>query len=185
MTCENEITVTVNMTYEELIVFLIKKGFKEVSDFTLEDIYLVEGNCDLKGKTLDILKKCVLVRNRDNNYFSLVYKYKEYDDNENIISQRKSSVNIDNINDGINYMKAIGYKELIKVFDQVNEYEKDGLNIYIERVNNKYLFIEIEANKKNNTIKKLINVLDKTGIDYDKSNYFVKKAKIIFEEEYR
>ena len=42
-----------------------------------------------------------------------------------------------------------------------------------------------EENEKYNTIEKMINALESTGINYDKSNYFVKKAKIIFEEKYR
>lgn len=64
-------------------------------------------------------------------------------------------------------------------------YEKDRLQICVENVNDKYLFVEIEENEKYNTIPKMIYALDSTKIKYDKSNYFVKKAKIIFEEKYR
>ena len=59
------------------------------------------------------------------------------------------------------------------------------MQICVEDVNDKYLFIEIEENEKYNTIEKMINALESTGINYDKNNYFVKKAKIIFEEKYR
>lgn len=126
-----------------------------------------------------------MVRSIDDKKHYLVYKYKEYDENENIVKQGKSKVQITNKNDANNFLKAVGYKELIRIVDYIDVYEKDGLQICVEYVNDKYLFIEIEENEKYNTIEKMINALNSTGINYDKSNYFVKKAKIIFEERFR
>ena len=111
--------------------------------------------------------------------------YKEYDENENIINQGKSKVQVINREDAKTFLNTVGYKELIRVIDNIEVYEKDGLELCVEDVNDKYLFIEIEENEKYNTIEKMIKALDDTKIDYDKNNYFVKKAKIIFEEKYR
>ena len=63
-------------------------------------------------------------------------------------------------------------------------YEKDGLELAIEYVNDKYLFIEVEANQKYDTIDKMKNALEEVGIEYDKSNYFQKKALLIFKDKY-
>ena len=114
-----------------------------------------------------------------------MYKYKEYDENENIIKQGKSKVQVISKDEANSFLKTIKYKELIRIVDHIDVYEKDGLEICIEEVNDKYLFVEIEANAKYNSIEKMIEALESTGIKYDKSNYFVKKAKIIFEEKYR
>ena len=145
----------------------------------------MKNDVDLDINPLDILKKCILIRSFDNKKHLLVYKYKEYDENENIINQGKSQVQVVNREDAKTFLKTIGYKELISIVDNIEVYEKNGLEICIEEVNEKYLFIEIEENDKYNTIEKMIEALNNTKIDYDKSNYFVKKAKIIFEEKYK
>ncbi len=112
----------------------------------------------------------------------LVYKYKEYDLKENIINQGKTEVQVYNRNDAQVFMEAIGYKELIHVIDSMIIYEKDGLELCVQHVNGKYLYIEIEESEQYNTVEKMIKALEKTNIDYDKSNYFAKKAKVILED---
>ena len=185
MNFEKEITVSINTTKEDLINFLITNDYKKNDSYTVDDIFYVKNDIDLNINPLEILKNCILVRSIDNAKHYLMYKYKEYDENENIINQGKSKVQVINREDAKIFLNTVGYKELIRVVDNIEVYEKDGLELCIEDVNDKYLFIEIEENEKYNTIEKMIKALEDTKIDYDKSNYFVKKAKIIFEEKYR
>lgn len=185
MNYEKEITVTVNFSRNELIKFFDTNNYKKVDNYVVDDIYYVPDDTDLKVNPLEVLKKSILVRSIDNKKHYLMYKYKEYDGNENIIKQGKSKVQVINKGDANEFLKTIGYKELIRIVDYIDVYEKDGLQICVEAVNDKYLFIEIEENEKYNTIEKMIKALEGTGINYDKNNYFVKKAKIIFEEKYR
>lgn len=184
MKYENEITVEVNMTKEELIKHLEENNYNKIDNYILYDNYYVLKDADLNSNTLDILKKCILIRNIDDKKYYLTYKYKEYDDNENIIKQGKSNVSILNTKEAKTFLESIGYKELIDIKDEINVYEKNGLELCIEFVNDKYLYIEIEENEKYDTVEKLIKALEETNINYNKNNYFVKKAKIIFEEKY-
>ena len=181
---EKEITVTSNISKKDLINFFEVNNYKKVDDYVVDDIYYVLNGVDLNANPLDVLKRCVLVRSIDNKKHYLVYKYKEYDDSENIIKQGKSKVQVISKEDAKSFLKIIEYKELIRIVDHIEVYEKNGLQICVEEVNDKYLFIEIEESEKYNTIEKMIDALENTGINYDKSNYFVKKAKIIFEEKY-
>ena len=185
MKFEKEITVSINLSKEDLIKFLNTNNYKKIDSYVVDDIYYVKNDIDLDINTLEILKNCVLLRSIDNTKHYFTYKYKEYDENENIINQGKSEVQVINKEDANAFLKTIGYKELINIIDYIDVYEKDGLKINVEDVNKKYLFIEIEENDKYNTIEKMIAALDNTKIEYDKSNYYVKKAKIIFEEKYR
>lgn len=185
MKFEKEITVSVNTSKKELINFLDSNNYKKVDSYIVSDIYYVENDMDLDINSLEILKKCILIRSIDDKKHYLMYKYKEYDQNENIINQGKSKVQVINKEDANTFLKTIGYKELISIIDYVDVYEKDGFQICVQDVNNKYLFIEVEENKEYNTLEGMIKALEKTKIDYDKSNYFVKKAKIVFEEKYR
>lgn len=185
MNFENEITVTINMSKKDLISFFDINNYKKVDNYIVDDIYYVPNDVDLDVNPLEVLKKCILIRSIDDKKHYLMYKYKEYDENENIIKQGKSKVQVTSKDDASSFLKTIDYKELIRIVDHVEVYEKDRLQICVENVNDKYLFVEIEENEEYNTIKKMIYALDSTKIKYDKSNYFVKKAKIIFEEKYR
>ena len=185
MKFEKEITVSVNTSKKDFIKYLEDNNYNKIDSYIVDDMYYVINDIDLDMNPLDILKKSILIRSIDDKKHLLVYKYKEYDDNENIINQGKSQVQVNNKKDAKTFLKTIGYKELISIVDNIEVYEKNGLEICIEEVNEKYLFIEIEENDKYNTIEKMIEALNNTKIDYDKSNYFVKKAKIIFEEKYK
>ncbi|MBR7036362.1 hypothetical protein IKI14_00385 [bacterium] len=76
---EREITVIVKSDYETLEKELEKNNFKIVEEFEINDIYMIDKNTNLSElSTLDILKKCILVRDKVNTKKSLLYKYKEY-----------------------------------------------------------------------------------------------------------
>lgn len=179
---EMEITVKVNSNYEKLHDDLITNGFELIDEFLMDDVYMIDKNIDIHSmKDLDVLSKCIIIR-KVNDYSALVYKIKEYDKDENIISQSKIDCKVENITDAINFMSLIGYRELIRIKNKSYIYSNNDYEIAVQLINDKYIFIEMEANEKYNTIDTLINVFSKLNIDYDRSNYFAKKAQIIFNE---
>lgn len=190
MKYEDEITVMVYDGCEELIDKIISRGFKKIDDYMLYDMYMVYKDVIVNGsendkEILKILSKCVLIRSIDDNKHYITYKYKEYDDDGNIVKQGKCNCRIENASSGVEIVKCLGYdRELIRINDHIMVYEKDGLELAIEYVNDKYLFIEVEANQKYDTIDKMKNTLEEVGIEYDKSNYFQKKALLIFKDKY-
>ena len=190
MKYEDEITVMVCDDREELINKLILRGFKKIDDYMVYDRYMVYkdvvvNDSENDKEILKILSKCVLIRSIDDSKHYITYKYKEYDDEGNITKQGKCKCEIENPLDGVEIVKCGGYnRELIMIVDHIVIYEKDGLELAIEYVNDKYLFIEVEANQKYDTIDKMKNALELVGIEYDKSNYFQKKALMIFKDKY-
>lgn len=79
---EIEITVTVKCNYDTLKKELEKNNFKIVEEYEIKDIYMIDKNIDLKQlSTLDILKKCILVRDIVDIKKVLLNKYKEYAEN--------------------------------------------------------------------------------------------------------
>ena len=175
---ELEITVQVNSSYEKLHSDLERIGFKKTKQTIMYDTYMIDKNINISNmKDLDILSKCIIVRNID-DYNAFIYKIKQYDDNENIISQQKIECKIENLNSGINFMKMINYKELLNIKSELIFYSNNELNILVQIVNNDFILIEMEDEKFDN-IEDMINEFSKLDIDYDKTNYFVKKAQII------
>ena len=87
---ENEITVLIECSYDELDKILKKYNFYIKDKYRLEDIYMINKNIDLQNEnSLEILKNCVLVRYIPNILKMLVYKKKEYAKNGDIINQEK------------------------------------------------------------------------------------------------
>ena len=62
MNNENEITVEVDTSLEDLIKILKSKGFKQREEFDYNDIYLINKN-DREDNYLSMLNKCIIIRN--------------------------------------------------------------------------------------------------------------------------
>lgn len=188
MKYENEITVQVTCSYEELHSLLIKQGFKIIEKYKVIDEYLISKDYDLKNKnSLDILKECVIVRYIENTLKELLYKYKEYSNNGDIIKQAKVSCKVNDIKEASNFMKTIGYKELIHIQNNSVVYANDKIEFAVQLVNDKYIFIELEERSEHvktvfSNIEDMKKVIDSLNIPMVKNNYFAKKAVIVLEE---
>ena len=188
MKYENEITVQVTCNYEELHSLLIKQGFKIIEKYKVIDEYLISKDYDLKNKnSLDILKECVIVRYIENTLKELLYKYKEYSNNGDIIKQAKVSCKVNDIKEASNFMKTIGYKELIHIQNNSVVYTNDKIEFAVQLVNDKYIFIELEERSEHvktvfSNIEDMKKVIDSLNIPMVKNNYFAKKAVIVLEE---
>lgn len=183
----NEITVKLTTSKEEIISQLITKGFKLDVKQYLEDFYFIPENLDVKNNSIkNILSHSILIRNlyditKDKcKSCKLCYKLKEFNNNDEIINQKSYNVEIYNPQDAKNFLKAIGYYQILNI----NEYEyhliKNGLTIEIKEVINGELLMEVETinDEKLNTIQKIKAYVDKLNLPIDKGNFFVKKAEI-------
>lgn len=185
---EKEITVMVNSNYDELNIALISNGFVIKEEFVLNDLYMINNSIDVTFLSkLDILKHCILIRDVVGIEKSLVYKYKKYDNDGNILEQGKIDCPIIDINKSIEFMEAINYKKLFNINDKCIVYVNDKTELTVQIVNNKYIFIEMEdksnyLNKEYQTIGEMIQELDCYNLPYNRDCYFVKKAEIILRE---
>jgi len=188
MKLEKEITVLVNTDYETLHKKLIENNFKIKERFDLNDIYMIHKDVDIENiSKLDVLKKCILVRDVVGYGKYLTYKYKKYAKNGDILEQGKIECKINSIEDAVKFMEAINYKILFKIYDKCIVYANEFTELAVQLVNDKYIFIELEdrcnhINRFYNTIDEMKDDLDKYNLNYNKDNYFVKKAELILDE---
>ncbi len=190
MKIEKEITVKVNCNYDKLHKDLLKQGFNIVEQYDLNDIYMLRNDIDIFSMNiLDLLKQCILVRDIVGITKKLVYKYKKYDTDGRILEQGKTECEITNIDNAVEFMRKLNYKELIKIYDKCIVYTDNKIQIAVQLVNNKYIFIEMEdtsdhVNTTFNSIEEMISAFESYDIDYDKTSYFVKKAELVFNDNY-
>lgn len=188
----NEITVSINCSLQEIYNLLENKGFSIVDKYNMEDIYYIQKDIDIKKQPIEkILNKYVLIRKviqfiPDNfvdsyNVNKLIFKSKEIASDGTIIRQDKKDCIIKYIYEGIEFIEALGYKELMTIKEKAIVYGKDDLQLVIKDVENSENLIEIETkedNKKLDTIDKLKNIVRELQIPIKANNYFVKKAEI-------
>lgn len=185
---EIEITVRVNVSYEKLEEELKQNNFIKKEEYIVNDSYLINSLINITDmKSLDILKKCVLVRDIVGILKQLLYKYKKYDNNGNIIEQGKIKCPVTDINKAMEFMNAIGYEKLFDIHDKCIVFANDKTELVVQLVNDKYIFIEMESepqyiNRKYENVEELKDDICSYNLSIDKSNFFVKKAELILNE---
>ena len=118
MQMEKEITVLVKTDYETLKKELEKNNFVKKDEYQVNDIYMINDNLDLFSMSyLDILKRCILVRDVVGYEKLLLYKYKEYATNGDILKQGKVKCPVEDILKAVNFLEAIHYRKLFNIFD--------------------------------------------------------------------
>lgn len=188
MIVDNEITVLVTSTYEKLHKILLENNFSVKEEYRLNDIYMIDESMDiLRCNILDVLKRCILVRDIIGIKKVLLYKYKKYDDKGDILEQGKVECPVYDIEKAIKFMESINYKQLFKIYDKCIVYANDRTELVVQLVNDKYMFIEMEQtceyiDRKYSNVEELKNDLNSYNLPIDKNNYFVKKAELILRE---
>ena len=188
MQVEKEITVLVNTDYNTLVKALTKNNFIKKDEYIVNDTYMISDEHELfKMSYLDILKKCILVRDVVGYEKLLLYKNKKYDTNGDILKQGKVKCPIVDIFKAIEFMEAIHYKRLFDIKDICTVYANNDTELVVERVNNKYIFIELEdkceyIDKEYNDIDSMKKELLRYNLPIDTNNFFVKKAEIMLKE---
>ena len=188
MQMETEITVLVKTDYEKLKQELEQNGFSIKEEYIVNDTYLVNSAINLLNMdSLDILKNCILVRDVVGIEKELLYKYKKYDNNGDIIEQGEVKCPITDVDKAIQFMKTIQYKELFNISDNCIVFANDKTELVVQLVNNKYIFIEMESkckhiNKEYKNVNELKEDLCNYNLSIDRSNFFVKKAEIMLNE---
>ncbi len=185
---EMEIAVKVNVSYEKLEEELKQNNFIKKEEYIVNDSYLINSSINITDmKSLDILKNCVLVRDIVGILKQLLYKYKKYDNNGDIIEQGKIKCPVTDINKAMEFMNAIGYEELFDIHDKCIVFANDKTELVVQLVNDKYIFIEMESepqyiNRKYENVEELKDDICSYNLSIDKSNFFVKKAELILNE---
>ncbi len=185
---KNEITVLINSSMEELDNDLKKQGFKQVAYFVLDDIYLIPQSTNPQIlKFHNVLKRCLILRKNNDNY-KIVYKQKDYANNGDILDQMDINYEVHDPEYVIRAFETLNYKVFIRVYDECTVYDNGEFSLISQWVNNEHLMIEMENTSPRHdyefkTIDEMIQKFKTLNLDYDDSNYFISKAKLIYEKD--
>ena len=190
---ENEITIRILCSKEELIKHLEEKGLKKGRKFRLDDHYLIPKILKLEELTIrEILSKAVIIRNIDNDgkkVNKITFKKKNINEKGEIVSQTATSCEVIDYTEGIRLFEKLGYYEIMNIIENDIIYYNDKIELAIKDIYNGDLLIETETNENIKKIEELKEIIESLEISFEKENYFVKKAeerlgKVIDEKKY-
>ena len=143
-----EITVRLTEQIEDAINKLEDKGFKKIRESDIYDIYLTNFKSDIKKENIqNFLKHSVLLRDLKLDEFEIkkiTYKNKELDNNGDVISEKKVSVDCSDLDKAEKLFNCLGFYKLIEVKYHVIVYEKEGKELAFQIVDNLGTLIEYE-----------------------------------------
>ena len=178
---ENEITVKVTCSNDQLINLLTNKGFNEGRKFTLDDYYLIPKDVNIKNLTTrEILSKAVIIRyivDEGKIIQKITFKKKNINDKGEILSQKAINCEILDFRAGIDLFSELGYYEIMNIKESDVIYYKNNIELALKFIENSDTLIEIETDDHFDTIDKLKKLIDEFEIPIEKENYFVKKAE--------
>lgn len=180
---ENEVTIKVTCSKNELLDFLANQGFEPRERFSLDDYYYIPTFLDIKNMTVrEILSKAIILRHITEEKGitqKITYKIKKFSSNGDIINQKAINCEIKDIEDAKKLFEAIGYYEIMNIKEDDIVYCKDGFGLAIKFIKNSDILIEIETepNTEWDTIEKIKTIVSKMNLPIEKGKYFVKKAE--------
>ena len=180
---ENEITVRVIGSKEDLLKSLVDKGFNEGRTFSLDDYYYIPKNLDIENLTTrEIISKSVIIRYIvDNGKVRQVvtFKIKNINENGDIINQQAINCDVYNIEEAKKLFETIGYYEIMNIKENDIVYSKDGFELAIKFIENSDILMEIEtaAGTEWDTIEKIKQRISDLNLPIERNQYFVKKAE--------
>lgn len=178
---ENEITIKVACSNDELIKHLINKGFNEGRKFTLDDYYLIPKDINMNQlSTREILAKAIIIRYivDDREIIQkITFKKKNINSDDEIISQKATNCDVLDYKSAIDLFYELGYYQIMNIKESDVIYFKDKLGLAVKFIENGNTLIEIETNENFETVDKLKKLVKELEIPIENNNYFVKKAE--------
>ena len=168
---ENEITIRILCSKEELIKHLEEKGLKKGRKFRLNDHYLIPKTLKLEELTIrEILSKAVIIRNIENDgkiVNKITFKKKNINEKGEIVSQAATSCEVMDYTEGIRLFEELGYYEIMNIIEDDIIYYNDNIEIAIKDVYNGDLLIETETNNNITTIEELKEIIESLEIPFE------------------
>ncbi len=181
---ENEVTVRVLCSNDELVNYLRKQGFKSGREFSLDDYYYIPSSLNIDNMSArEILSKAIILRyivDDGKIIQKITYKIKDINKNGDIINQRAINCDVKNIEDAKKIFEALDYYEIMNIKENDIIYYKNNFELAIKYIEKGDILIEIETepNTKWDTVENIKSIISEINLPIEKDNYFIKKAEI-------
>ena len=186
---ETEITVQVFEEKDVVLKKLEDKGFKLSEHFFMRDYYFSKFGVDelKRMEYADIIKNSFLVRNVGDDVY-ILYKNKELDENNNVISENKTSIKIEDEYVAVDLFLNAGLNNWCSLVQEMYCFKKEDMEFAVQVIDDLGVFIEYEEDeiiahlkpeeKINVLLEKVKSLGLKIGADYSVKKVYEKLMKV-------
>lgn len=190
---ETEITVEVFDNIDSIDDVLKSQGYEICRVFDLYDYYYSKYSTEeLKSMTYnEMIANSFLIRNvcKDELKQLLTYKKKEFDKNNNVISEEKVNCNIDNVDNALKLFDLAGLNMWNKMLQHISVYKKGDIEFAVQHIDGLGTFIEYEEDATMTNLKTpdekieyMLNILKGVGLKIGE-DFSCKKVYMKFKKE--
>ncbi len=187
---ESEITVQVFDCFEKIDNILKSQGFAMIENYQLNDWYFTRLEDISNLKYDELINNSFLVREikTEETKIQLCYKQKEFDENNNVISEEKITSNIEDLNNTLNIFKKAKLNNYCIVKNNSFVYKKEDICFALQIIENLGIFIEYEEDetmKDLTTEQKIVhmfNLVKNLGLNIG-NDYSCKKAYMLLQKQ--
>ncbi len=181
---ELQLTVQVNMSYEELDKVLTEKGLNRISQKYQHDLFMIKNDEDISDLAdFEKLSKTIIIRDIQNEFKGYIYKRSSYD--VLTATLKKSSVRVDlvDLDQGLRFLEALGYKKYFALNQNLVEYANATNKICVSIIKDLGVFVEIHGHHLNyqngTTSAELKSILDNYVPNIMNRDYYVSKPLLM------
>ncbi len=181
---ELQLTVQVNMSYEELDKVLLEKGLKEISRKYQKDVFMIKNDEELDNLAdFEKLTRSIIVRDVENEFKGYIYKKRSFDIFNSTLKTSSIKVELINLEQGINFLEALDYKKFFELNQNLIEYGNEKNKICVSVINELGVFVEIHSKHMNyingSTPEELRRILDYYIPNIMNNDYYVNKPLLM------
>lgn len=178
---ELQLTVQVNMSYEELDKVLTSKGLSRINQKYQHDLFMIKVDENLEGLAdFEKLSKSIILRDVQGEFKGYIYKKSTYDVLNATLKKSSIRVNLTDLDEGYHFLEALGYKKYFALSQDLIEYANATNKICVSVIKNLGVFVEVHGHHQNykngTTPAELKKILDDFVPNIMNRDYYVSKA---------
>ncbi len=177
---ELQLTVQVNMSYEDLDKVLTEKGMNRVNKKYQHDLFMVKADEDLSDLAdFEKLSRTIIIRDVENEFKGYIYKKSSYDIMTATLKKQSIRVDLADLDQGYRFLEALGYKKYFALSQNLIEYANATNKICVSVIKDLGVFVEIHGHHLNyqngTTPAELKQILDDFVPNIMNRDYYVSK----------
>lgn len=185
---EMQLTVQVNMSFQELDQVLTSKGLRKLNQKYQKDIFMIKNDESIDALAdFEKLSHSIIIRDIENEFKGYLYEKSTYDIMTSSLKKQSIRVDLVDLEQGYHFLEALDYHKFLELNQELIEYANATNKICVSIINGLGVFVEIHSRHMNyfngNTPSELRRILDYYVPNIMNNDYYVNKAMLMINKK--
>ena len=187
---ELQLTVQVNMSYEELDKYLIDKGLNRINQKYQKDLFMIKSDEKIEELAdFEKLSRSIIIRDIQNEFKGFIYKKASFDVLNATLKKTSIKVDLLDLDQGYHFLEALGYKKFFALTQTLVEYANANNKICVSIIKDLGVFVEIHGEhmnyKNGSTAVELKEILNNYVPNIMNNDYYVSKPLLMIRKIFK